>query len=67
MQTKPEITMSDFEKIDIRVGTILRALDIENSRSIVELRVDFGDEVRTILASSRTSRRSSSRIWNRAK
>lgn len=50
METKPEITTNDLEKIDVRVGTILQVLDIDGSRSLVELRVDFGDEVRTILA-----------------
>ena len=50
METKPEISISDLERIDVRVGTILQVLDIEGSRSLVELRVDFGDEVRAILA-----------------
>ena len=33
--TKPEITWQDFEKIDIRVGTIITAIDFEKGRKSI--------------------------------
>lgn len=42
--TKPEISWSDFEKIDIRVGTIISATDFEKARNpSYQLEIDFGD------------------------
>lgn len=42
--TKPDITWSDFEKIDIRVGTILSAQNFEKARNPAYiLEIDFGD------------------------
>ena len=42
--TKPEITWHDFEKIDIRVGTIISATDFEKARNpSYQLEIDFGD------------------------
>ncbi len=38
------ITWNDFQKIDIRVGTILSAIDFPNARkSAYQLTIDFGD------------------------
>ena len=56
MQTKPAITIDDVERIDIRAGTIVEVADIEGSKSLVELTVDFGDEQRTILAGMKGER-----------
>lgn len=50
MKTKPTINLEDVERLDVRVGTILEVAEIEGSRSLVRLSVDFGDERRTILA-----------------
>ncbi|WP_374441741.1 tRNA-binding protein [Epilithonimonas sp.] len=42
--TKPEIAWSDFEKIDVRVGTIVSAHDFEKARNpSYQLEIDFGD------------------------
>ena len=42
--TKPEITWQDFDKIDIRVGTIISAIDFEKARNpSYHLEIDFGD------------------------
>lgn len=42
--TKPEISWQDFEKIDIRVGTIISATDFEKARNpSYQLEIDFGD------------------------
>lgn len=38
------IHFSDFEKIDIRVGTILEAINFENAKKpAYKLKIDFGD------------------------
>lgn len=41
---KPEITWSDFEKIDLRVGTIIDAKVFEKARKpAYQLEIDFGE------------------------
>jgi|SRR5690606_4670086 len=41
---KPEISWEDFEKIDIRTGTIISAQDFEKARDpSYQLEIDFGD------------------------
>jgi tRNA-binding protein len=47
---KPTISIEEPQKIDIRVGTILSAGDVEGSEKLVQLAVDFGDHQRTIVA-----------------
>ena len=47
---KSAITLTDVEKVDIRIGTIEAVEDIENSNRLVRLVVDFGDHKRRILA-----------------
>lgn len=41
---KEEINYDDFTKLDIRVGTILVAEEIEGSDKLLRLDVDFGEE-----------------------
>ncbi|KQK27127.1 tRNA-binding protein [Chryseobacterium aquaticum] len=44
MKTKPEISWQDFEKIDIRCGTIISVNDFEKARNpSYQLEIDFGD------------------------
>lgn len=59
---KDAIAFADFEKVDIRAGTILRAEPIEKSRSLARLTVDFGDHERTILAGLKEEREDLSAI-----
>lgn len=41
---KPEITWEDFEKIDIRTGTIISVNDFEKAKNpSYQLEIDFGD------------------------
>lgn len=49
---KPIINFEDFAKLDIRVGKVLTVVAPEWSRKLLELTVDFGEEIgqRTILA-----------------
>jgi len=37
------ITFNDFQKIEIRVGTILSAEKVENSEKLLKLSIDFGE------------------------
>ena len=53
---KPEISFSDFEKLDIRVGTITLVAEVENSKKLMKLTVDFGDHSRSILAGIKQER-----------
>jgi len=53
---KPAIAMDVLEKIDVRVGTILRVEDVANSEKLVRLVVDFGDHQRRILAGMKKER-----------
>jgi tRNA-binding protein len=53
---KPVIAFPDFEKLDIRVGTIERVEDVEKSDKLIRMTVDFGDHKRIILAGIKKER-----------
>ena len=53
---KPEISIEDLEKLDIRVGTIKSVADVPDSKKLMKLTVDFGDHSRTILAGIKQER-----------
>ena len=53
---KETITFADFEKLDIRVGTILTVSEVANSDKLLKLTVDFGDHTRSILAGMKGER-----------
>ncbi len=53
---KAPIAFDDFEKLDIRVGTILSVDDVEQSSKLMKLTVDFGDHTRSILAGIKQER-----------
>jgi tRNA-binding protein len=53
---KPVISVSDLDKIDIRVGTIVAVEDVAHSEKLVRLRVDFGDHTRSILVGMKKER-----------
>jgi methionyl-tRNA synthetase len=48
--TKSPITIDDFTKIDLKVGTILEAKKVEKADKLLQLTVDLGAEQRTILS-----------------
>ena len=56
LSLKPLITISDLEKIDIRVGRILKVEEVVGSDKLVKLQVDFGDFKRQILAGMKKER-----------
>jgi len=48
--TDEKITIEDFIKVDLRVGKIIDAEEVEDSRKMLKLLVDIGEEKRTIYA-----------------
>ncbi|MBI3631872.1 MAG: methionine--tRNA ligase subunit beta [Candidatus Vogelbacteria bacterium] len=50
MEIKPAISFDDFSRIDLRVGTIISADDLEESNKLIKLVVDIGIEKRQIIA-----------------
>ena len=56
------ISFSEFEKVDIRIGTIERVEDIKDSNKLVRLIVEFGDHKRNILAGIKQERTDLSEI-----
>ena len=42
-EMKPLIKFDDFAKVDMRIGTVLLAEDIEGSEKLIKMEVDFGD------------------------
>lgn len=53
---KPTISYKEFEKVDIRVGTIESVDPIEKADKLVKLSVNFGNHRRQILAAIKTER-----------
>ena len=47
---KAEIEFDDFEKLELKVGTIIEAEKVENSDKLLKFKVDFGSEQRTIVS-----------------
>jgi methionyl-tRNA synthetase len=47
---KPAITFEDFDKIDLRVGTITSAEKVEKADKLLKLTVDLGFEQRTVVS-----------------
>ena len=50
LELKPEITIEDFDKIDLRVGKVLEAKRLEGSDKLLVLQVKIEDEVRQIVS-----------------
>src|SRR5262245_34799832 len=53
---KPTVSVDLLQQLDIRVGTIEAVGDVPGSGKLVELRVNFGDHLRTILAGPKRER-----------
>lgn len=65
LPVKPTATPDDLDKLDIRVGTIRRVDDVENSSKLVQLTVDFGEFTRTILVGLKRERQNPAEIQGR--
>jgi methionyl-tRNA synthetase len=48
--TKPEITIDDFAKLDLRTAKIVSARRVENADKLLVLQIDIGNESRQIVA-----------------
>lgn len=53
---KPTVSLDVLNQLDIRVGTIREVTDVANSDQLCQLRVNFGDHERTIVAGIRKER-----------
>jgi len=47
---KPEITIDDFAKIDLRIAKVVKAEPVEGADKLVSLQLDVGGVTRTVLA-----------------
>jgi methionyl-tRNA synthetase len=47
---KAEISFDDFEKLDIRIGTVLEAEKVAKTKKLLKLLVDTGIDKRTIVS-----------------
>ena len=47
---KKEISYSDFSKASLKIGTILEASKIQKSKKLLSLKIDIGNEVRSIVS-----------------
>ena len=45
-----EVSFAEFQKLDLRVGKIIEANQIPNSKKLIKLMVDFGSEKRQAVA-----------------
>jgi tRNA-binding protein len=62
---KPEASVDDLEKLDIRIGTITAVDEVADSKKLMKLTVDFGDHSRTILAGIKQERTDPTEITGR--
>jgi len=53
---KEPISFEEFDRLDIRVGTIVAVAEVPASNKLMRLTVDFGDHTRSILAGIRKER-----------
>jgi methionyl-tRNA synthetase len=49
-EAKPRIKYDDFAKLDLRVARVIEAKKVEKADKLLQLRVDLGQEQRTIVA-----------------
>lgn len=47
---KEEITIEDFDKLDLRIGKIIEASKIKGADKLLKLKVDIGSEVRQVVS-----------------
>ena len=47
---KPEVSYEQFAALDLRIATILSAQPVQGADKVLEIRVDLGDEQRTVVS-----------------
>ena len=62
---KAAIKLDVLDRIDVRAGTILAVSEVPNSDNLMQLRVDFGDHQRTIVAGIKKERENPREIEGR--
>ena len=50
VEEKPEITIDDFDKIQIRVGEVLKCEPVPKAKKLLVSQIRIGDEVRQIVS-----------------
>ena len=45
-----EITFAEFQKLDLRIGKIVEATQVQESKKLIKILVDFGSEKRQAVA-----------------
>jgi len=55
MMSNEKITIDDFIKVDLRIGKVIHAEEVEDSRKMLKLKIDIGSEERTIFAGIKKS------------
>jgi methionyl-tRNA synthetase len=50
METPPEVSFAEFQKLDLRIGKIVEAAQVVGSKKLIKLTVDFGTEQRQAVA-----------------
>ena len=50
VEKKPEISIEDFDKIQIRVGEVLKCEPVPKSKKLLVSQIRIGDEVRQIVS-----------------
>jgi methionine--tRNA ligase beta chain len=45
-----EVTFDEFQKLDLRIGKVVEAIPIPNSKKLIKIMVDFGSEKRQAVA-----------------
>jgi len=53
VEEKPEITIDDFDKIQIRVGEVLKCEPVPKAKKLLVSQIRIGDEVRQIVSGLR--------------
>ncbi|MGI9328961.1 MAG: hypothetical protein ACR2PZ_27335 [Pseudomonadales bacterium] len=53
---KPNVTIEDIDKLDVRVATIESVDEIAKSRKLMKLTLNLGDHTRTIVAGIKNER-----------